>query len=201
MPQSSFTPYRLRAARSDDCPQLADLYAANLPDDLPCQLGRRFLTRLFNLILSAPATVVTVAEQEDRLIGFCVISRSRQSINRSLLPSLAVALLLRPLVLAQIVLQCLKPSFLKSLFGEPDRRTAGWREVYLIAVSDAVRGRGLGRQLMTEALTVGPAEIPCMAKTMDKGAAVFYQSVGFMPFGEEKRGSRTLIVLALKGDQ
>ncbi|MGE5477068.1 MAG: GNAT family N-acetyltransferase [Bacteroidales bacterium] len=188
----------LRNATRQDCGRLARLYADNLPNDLPCRLGQRFLAGLFEIVIAAPATAVVVAERGGMLLGFCVITRARQAINRSLISKLAGALLLRPAVLIGIVLQALNPSFLKSLFGEPDRDTADWREVYLIAVSQQARGGGLGSKLLEMALAAGPAEIPCLAKTMDDGAAIFYQSMGFVPMGTEKRGSRSLTVLGRK---
>lgn len=188
----------LRNADRQDCDRLARLYADNLPNDLPCRLGQGFLAGLFEVMIAAPATAVVVAEREGQLLGFCVITRARQAINRSLIPRLAVALLLRPSLLIGIVLQALNPSFLKSLFGQPDHSTADWREVYLIAVSQEARGGGLGSKLLEMALAAGSTHIPCLAKTMDKGAAIFYQSMGFVPMGTEKRGSRILTVLGLK---
>lgn len=188
----------LRRAGPHDCDALARLYAECLPDDLACRMGHRFLRQLFFVLTKSPATTISFAVLGPCVVGFSVITASRRIINRSLIPDLVIALLLRPRLLFSLALQAFRPSFLRSFFGEPDRSKAGWREVYLIGVVDTARGRGIGGRVLDAALADGPAEVPCMAKTLSERAVVFYQRYGFRPIGEEQRGKHTLTVLGLE---
>ena len=188
----------IRPARCSDINALAALYAGALPDDLPCRLGSRFLRHLFATLLDDPRNCATIAERDGAAVGFCIISADSRQVNRRLLPGLILELLRQPIVAAQLIRRNLTISFLRSLWGRPADQLAGQPEVYLIGLSAAARGSGLGSELLSAALAQSgrvTGDDRCIARTRNPQAVAFYVANGFVPVGTERRGDAVLTVL------
>lgn len=188
----------IRPARCSDAESLAALYASVLPGDLPCRLGPRFLHHLFAVLLEDARNCPVVAEIDGRVVGFCIISADSRQVNRRLLPGLLAELLRQPIVAFGLLRQTLKPSVFHSLWGRPAANLAEQPEVYLIGLSAAARGAGLGSGLLAAALEQSyrqTGDSRCVARTRNPQAVAFYTANGFALIGSERRGATVLNVL------
>ncbi|MFH0922129.1 MAG: GNAT family N-acetyltransferase [Fibrobacterota bacterium] len=170
----------------EDFSEIARLHAESIPMGFLSMLGKTFLSRLYKGIARHPESCVIVARDEHgRVAGFVSGTLSVRRCYRGVLRKRFLSLCLL------IVFKMFSPANLKRAWETlryPAKQEAGERleaELLSIAVSDSVRGKGVGKKLVAELETwfaamgcyAGPYKVVTSAE--DARSNGFYKSVGF----------------------
>jgi glycosyltransferase involved in cell wall biosynthesis/GNAT superfamily N-acetyltransferase len=130
----------LRPASTADAPALARLHRAALPDAFMSGLGVRFLRRFYGALLDDPGSTVVVAEADGAVVGFAAGAASLPSFARRF-ALYALPSLVRPRQLRRA---------LESARYARRRGDLPEAELISVAVAPSIRGRGVGRKLVTD---------------------------------------------------
>lgn len=190
------------AADPADLAATAALHRRALPDGFFATLGVRFLRSYHRMFLSSPHAVALVARRGSDVVGFLVgttddvahVRWASRTYWWRLAAAGAAALAVRPRILFRFLRSRLG-RYLQALLrlrrvtrGADDaavtlgatQRTAS---LVHVAVSDAVRGRGVGRALVSSyqqlAAGYGAEQAVTSTKADDDGATGFYTSLGW----------------------
>jgi ribosomal protein S18 acetylase RimI-like enzyme len=185
-------------AKSGDIPEMAQLHAAALPDDLLPRLGEGFLARtVYPLALAMPTCTVWVSRAERGLTGVAIFTTDAPAFTRALTsnrvrPAVAAlgAVLRRPSIASALWAHVRGTQTIWSDVGFRDREHA---ELYVIATHPEARGTGVGTSILRAGLDALPGD--CLVRTSAPRARDFYLKHGFAEVGSERRGSREFSVL------
>lgn len=173
----------VRRARASDAPALAHLHRSEMPDAFLPMLGQGFLRQLYGSIVSDPRAVAVVAEEGGRVVGFAAAVPSvRDSYRRfyrtrgPLAALMALPRLASPRVVRRVLETARYPT-------EADRLPDA--ELLSIAVDEAHRSQGLGRELARRAVDGlagrGVDRVKVVVGADNATANCFYEGMGFEP--------------------
>lgn len=178
---------RIRHATAADIPALADIHATGMPHDFMVRLGRIFQTKvLFPTMIEAPGSCIYVADDGSRVLGFLITRRGFGGLISDLLIynpawfflSGIGAVLCHPNLVRRI------PPILNQLRvrgSEP--ATDQSAELFLTAVADYARGRGIGLALVKHSIdqlrTAGVGTYRVLMHAENEQANRLYAKTGF----------------------
>lgn len=182
---------RVRLATELDSSAIARLHAEGITEGFLSTLGLRFLSALYAGIIQAPRSGVLVATRGEAVLGFIAFTADIDScykwiLTRRLL-KLAFALLpnlLNPSIYLRIYETLRYPTrTVSSANGKHAKRKTGRSELLAMAVSDQVRGQGIGKALIAamarELRRLGAGECWVVTHAIDERSNRFYQGCGF----------------------
>lgn len=166
-----------------DARDVGRLHAGTITEGFLSKLGQRFLRQLYLGIADDAESHVWVARTEDGVAGFCAYSRNVAGLYKRVLRAR-----LWRLGWAAFP-QAASPWVLKEVFDTlryPAKQAAGDlppAEILSIGVDTSVRGGGVGRKLLSQALaqaaTDGVDRVKVLAGADLAVACAFYERCGF----------------------
>jgi GNAT superfamily N-acetyltransferase len=200
----------IRDMTTRDARTVADLHFECINKGFLIRLGRRFLRQLYLGIAADAESRIWVAEADvdggrsTSVVGFCAYSRNVAGLYKRVIKSRFLRLGLASLPYS------LNPWIVKEVFDTlryPAKQRAKSlppAEILSIAVSDRVRGGGVGRKLLNAALGQarrdGVDAIKVLAGAKLEGANRFYLACGFTTADEIIQHGETLNVYVLHID-
>jgi ribosomal protein S18 acetylase RimI-like enzyme len=176
-------------------PDSAAFYFPNKPPERLVQAVKCGFELLF--LLGAQATVAL--DSDGTVTGYCVFSAAAQSRPRQSWRKL-VATGLRALgnlsapELAKLVYGRI---LFRTHFRLKDKLPPEGGRIISIAVSTRYQGRGLGRKLLTQALSeIGPVPVLLEVRANNASARALYRSCGFRSYGTTRDGLGMWLVMA-----
>ena len=210
----------IRNAGPADMHWMAALHASQLPHGFFVRLGRAYLRAYHRTFMQSPHAAALVAEHDGRPAGFIVGptdagEHHRFAINqRGLRLGLAgvVGLASHPAAaiefartrVTRYVRSVVRASRAAAPADQGARPRTGAPQAVLahVAVEPAVQGKGFGRALVDafveRARTAGAGRIELVTIDDDRGAAAFYESLGWTPEGASHRDGITFRRFALE---
>jgi len=173
----------VRRARASDAAALARLHRSEMPDAFLPMLGQGFLRQLYRAIAADPSAVAVVAEEGGRVVGFAAAVPSVRDFYRRFYRTrgpfaglVALPRLASPGVMRRVLETARYPT-------EADRLPDA--ELLSIAVDEAHRSRGLGRELARRAVEGlagrGVDRVKVVVGADNATANRFYRGIGFEP--------------------
>ncbi len=166
-----------------EAPAVARLHAGTITGGFLVKLGVRFLTSLYRGIAADDQSLVLVARDGGRVIGFCAYTDNVAGLYRRVLRRRALGLALGALPRA------LDPRILKEVrdtLRYPQKQATGdlpASELLALGVDGSQRGRGVGRQLvdacLEQARQRGQRRVKVLAGTQLEPANKLYRRCGF----------------------
>jgi ribosomal protein S18 acetylase RimI-like enzyme len=183
------------------CATAAALHIAEIHFGLLPLLGPEFLARVYMSVSSAPGAGVWVASRHGRIVGFVagcsdVGALYKHMLRRDMLSLITAAGLAlgRPAVLRRLPSIALYPLRQRDATGPRAARSPA--ELLAIAVSDDLRGRGLGRLLVARfeefLRTLHVHEYHVATNIEEVGSNAFYRALGFRPVATVPHHALTL---------
>jgi ribosomal protein S18 acetylase RimI-like enzyme len=173
----------LRPAEPGDVTAIAELHRRGIHTGFLAALGRGFLEELYLVMLADPRSTVIVAELDDAVVGFIAGTAHTGALYKRFLRtrSLRAAAragwrLMRPTVL--------RKGYETFRYGKSEHeRTEVAAELLAMAVAPRLRGRGVGKELVTALLGwAGEESLQSMRVVVGAGneaAITLYQRCGF----------------------
>jgi glycosyltransferase involved in cell wall biosynthesis/ribosomal protein S18 acetylase RimI-like enzyme len=179
-------PPRVRLARPQDAPALAQLHIHSLPDGFLSSLGERFLRVFYAALARDKGAITLVADGDEGVVGFAAGAASvgdfyRRFFVRRAIPAAIAAghHLWRPRMLSRAW---------ETARYAGDTGDYPEAELISIGIADSRRGRGLGRQLLEGVLEglreKGVQEVRVMVGADNESANEFYLRMGFRALGK-----------------
>ncbi len=199
----------VRRAAGDDLPVTAAIHHRCLPDGLFARLGTAFLARYHATFRTGPVAMLLVAESDGEVVGFLAGTVDNAEHYRRLLRTGPVALLVSGLVAlfrdrrlavefartrtgryARAVLRQLRSRDTSAATDEAPVRGGGPVAVLThVAVTEAARGSGAGRELVERFVDelggAGAAEVR-LVTAAGGGGPGFYRSLGWSSRGTRR---------------
>jgi ribosomal protein S18 acetylase RimI-like enzyme len=173
------------SANEDHIAQIVNIHCASLPDDFLPQLGRDFLEKTFYpaVIASDLAALLIDCDQSGNAFGFIIVTQDSseffsQMIKNNLWSFALTGMRssLRSWGHFRRNIQIL----ISSVFG---KETDPGGEIYIIAVDEAMRGKGIGAKLVSAAedylRQMGIAAIRIKTLTSNEGWIGFFKKAGW----------------------
>lgn len=171
----------IRELTTDDIKRVAEIHAAELPDDYCSLLGKDFLSEIFYRELFRVSEVALGVADNGKIIGFVFFSSDSNFLRRLALRHFykMVRYSLPNIFKFRFLRYLFEVVFL--LFYKDDWMRGA--ELSYIAVSKSYQGKGLGRQLVERGFSLlrGKGIHYCWVKTLASATddIKFYENVGF----------------------
>ena len=148
MIEVSKIPFREDGCFHDNCRALARLHRQGSPQDLLSRLGEGFLGNFFypNL-LRLSDTILSVAKNEDRWVGFLIATADSQKLLKKILARSPLAFLTRGLTALLVRPRLWKMVWQAIHLKSPESSPEG-AEIVMVTVESSCRGMGFGRRLL-----------------------------------------------------
>ncbi len=185
--------YHVRKSQSSDFPKISDIHINELKNDLLPFFGVQFLSEHFYpMLYKSDECEIYVTYHDTELCGFIVIDITGDGIKK------AASKLHKELMLAGLknILGTIKfiPQMISILFS------SNWSgeiaEIAFVATKHDYQRQGIGKYMINYVLK--SLSLPCIVKTSETSAKKFYEKLGFVSVGTERRGFRHLDVLKLE---